>query len=327
MKRFVSLFLAIFTLFLPLCACTYDDREVYFSVESGAGNIFRIGDYRCSVKEAKIYLSNYKNLYGRIGGIDLWNGGFDTVRMEGSIKDAVLSHLTRVYAMDVYAEENEVALSEHETEEIKLAAAEYFSSLSDEEKEYFEVSEKDIEKMYENYALAEKVYFDLMNTVDEEVSEDEARVMDAYVLFTKNADTANELAAKIAAGEDFETLVNTYSEGDISLLSFARGTYTGEIEDVVFSLDNGQISEMLSDDGGYYFFECVSVYNQAKSEENKANVISERKAALLDKIVSDQTEKYYSSFNEKSWDEIEFRKDDSINTDSFFAVLDAHLSY
>ncbi len=37
--------------------------------------------------------------------------------------------------------------------------------------------------MYEHYALAEKVYKQLMSGVDENVSEDEARIMEANVIY------------------------------------------------------------------------------------------------------------------------------------------------
>ena len=48
-----------------------------------------------------------------------------------------------------------------------------------------DVSEATIEKLYENYALASKVYTSLTTGVNEEVSDDEARVMEAQQIYVK----------------------------------------------------------------------------------------------------------------------------------------------
>ena len=56
---------------LSLCGCTVNDHIVYFSGGAGFGNVFRIGDLKCPVKEAKVYLANYKNLFGTIGSVSL----------------------------------------------------------------------------------------------------------------------------------------------------------------------------------------------------------------------------------------------------------------
>ncbi|MCR4999083.1 MAG: peptidylprolyl isomerase [Lachnospiraceae bacterium] len=325
-KRFVTM-CCILAVAVSACGCTINDHIVYFSGGAGLFNVFKIGDLKCSVKEARMYLTNYKNLYGHVGSVSLWDESFDTASMESSIKDAVLSHLTTVYSFDLYARDNKVELTKKEEQAIEDAAIEYYDSLSEDELKYLRVSEDDIEDMYTNYVLAEKVYFSLMETVDEEVSEDEMRVMDAYVLFVTDKETAQLVADKITWGNDFETLVNTYSEKDKTVVSFGRNTYTPEIESVVFQLNNGQISDMLSDENGYYFFQCVNKYNATLSQENKSNVISERKEQLVQEILQSQNELYYSHLNQKLWDKTSVNVDENIATDSFFEVLNSHISY
>ena len=326
MRRLLALLL-VFSM-LIFSGCTYQDQQVYISSGSGSDNLFRIDTMRCPTKEARVYLANYRNLYGQLMGADLWNAGFDTKRIETELLDAVLDHLATVYVMNVYAAGIEAELGEEELAVIGEAADEYYGSLNETELTYMGVSRDDIYEMYKRYALAEKVYYDLMNTVDEEVSEDEARVMDAYVLYLTDLDKAAELAPEIAAsGEEFENYVNTYSEGNKNVISFSRGTYPPEIETVVFSLDKGQISELLTADDGYYFFQCVSVYNEELSEENKANVIAERKKALFDQIIKQQQETYYSTLNEEEWDKLYIPTDEGITTETFFQVLDDHYDY
>ena len=78
------------------------------------------------------------------------------------------------------AKEKEMELSEEEKEKIAQAAEEYFASLTEDEIVYMGVSESDIKEYYEHYALAQKVYHSLTKAVNEEVSDDEARVCLLY---------------------------------------------------------------------------------------------------------------------------------------------------
>ena len=327
LQKKLTAFLCMLVVALSLCGCTVNDHIVYFSGGAGFGNVFRIGDLKCPVKEAKVYLANYKNLFGTIGSVSLWDGQFDTTAMESSLKDSVISHLSNVYAFDLYARDQKISLTKKELTAIDEAAKEYYESLTKEELRYLRVSQKDIRTMYEHYALAEKVYFTLMDTVDDEVSEDEARVMDAYVLYVTDAELATKIEQSIQLGNDFETLVNTYSEGDKTVVSFGRHTYSDAIESVVFQLNNGQISPKLTDENGYYFFQCVNKYNAELSEENKSNVIANRKAELVQSIITSQNQQYYSDLNTKLWDKTTMNVSDEIVTDSFFEVLDRHISY
>ncbi|MBQ2578255.1 MAG: hypothetical protein II571_02365 [Lachnospiraceae bacterium] len=63
------------------------------------------------------------------------------------------------------------------------------------------------------------------------------------------------------------------------------------------------------------------------SEENKSNVIANRKAELVQSIITSQNQQYYSDLNTKLWDKTTMNVSDEIVTDSFFEVLDRHISY
>ncbi len=57
--------------------------------------------------------------------------------------------------------------------------------------------------MYEHYALAEKVYKQLMSGVDENVSEDEARIMEANVIYVTDETLAKDIATQLKNGASF----------------------------------------------------------------------------------------------------------------------------
>ena len=131
---------------LLFTGCSIGDRQVYFASKSGGHTVFKIGRMACSREEAKVYLANYKNLYGKIYDTDLWSEDYDTKTMEESIKDAVISHLTKVYSLDMYAQTKEIELSEEEKDKVTQAAETYYKSLNRTERKYTGASKKDITK-------------------------------------------------------------------------------------------------------------------------------------------------------------------------------------
>lgn len=86
-KRIPALLLVlILGIGLLFTGCSIGDRQVYFASKSGGHTVFKIGRMACSREEAKVYLANYKNLYGKIYDTDLWSEDYDTKIMEESIK-------------------------------------------------------------------------------------------------------------------------------------------------------------------------------------------------------------------------------------------------
>ncbi len=324
MKLLKRLCAIVFTICIctTFTGCELMGKTVYFGGSSGYNTVFKIGDMKCSKKEALVYLLNEKNIYGSVNGVNLWSEDYDTATMTGSIKDLTLEHLTRVYVLNLYAEENGVELSDTEKKACEEAAATYYKSMNSKERSFTGAKKKDIIKMYYRYAIASKVYESLMNSVDEEVSEDEARVMEAFVLFVSDESKANEIQGMIDYGYTFERLASTYTELDYYQKTFARGEYSADIDEVVFNLDTDQISNAIPADGGYYFFQCLDKYNEELSEANKEVIVENRRKQVLSDIVSDLEERYFSDMNTKLWDELDFPEDASeLTSASFFETL------
>lgn len=327
LKKSLALLLVAAMSVICFAGCTIGDREIYFASKSRWHTVFKIGDMSCSRDEYRMYLANYKNIYGKVYDTDLWNGEYDTDTIEASIKSAALEHLTKVYSLNLFAQNNEITLTEQEMEKVEDAAKEYYDSLNRAEKKYTGASKKEVKEMYTRYALAEKVYKQLMGQVDETVSEDEARVMQALVLYVSDEDTANEIQTSINNGATFERLASTYNELDTTKVTFGRGTYETSVEDVVFHLDNDEVSDKIPTSDGYYFFKCINKYDEELSEANKANIVKERREAAINAVVSELDKEYYADLNQKLIDKLHVSDDQEVQTDSFFSVLDSHIKF
>lgn len=325
-KRIFCLLLAAVTVF-SFSGCTdKDGRKVEIVSHSDNKTVFKLGDMKCSIPEAKLYLMNTKNNYNTISGIDIWNGDFDTDVIASSIKSMALSHLTKVYTLCTYAEQNEIKLSDTDRMMVRSAAAEYLASLSADELEYFGITEKELIEIYTRYALAIRANDALMNTVDEEVSDDEARVMSAMIIYTKDKSKADTVAEKLKQGAKFENQASANNELDSYNVTFSRGTYPSAVEDVIFNLDEKKSSDMIEAEDGYYFFYITNKYLEENSEENKQVIREKRKQETFEKTSAEIEEKIYSDINQNVWNSLDPKGNNNVTTNSMFTVLERYMS-
>lgn len=306
---------------------TPDGRPIYFQTKCNEDTLFKMGSLICPVSEGKLYLVNSRGIYGNVAGVDMWANGFDTDTVTQSLKSSVIAHLCKVYVLCNYAVKEGIELTDEEKATCLLAAKEYYATLNSAELEFTGCVEADIETMYENYALAEKVNSALMSSVDDEVSEDEARVMEAYVIFVKDSETLVTVQQKLSEGNSFEKVAANYTALDTYDITFPRGQYSPEIDNIVFNLDNGEVSAPIQADSGVYFFKCKSKYNEKLSEENKTTIVEKRKQQVIDSIQETMSSELFSDFNTKAWEDVNLEDALEFTSDSFFVTLRKYLSY
>lgn len=310
---------------LALCflsGCRIGGEKIVFTSGVGRKDVFKIGDVSANLTEAKVYLANYQNIYGKSYGIDLWERKFQNRKLKNYVKEGVLSEMTRIACMDLLAREQDIALTEEETAEIGKAAETYYNSLNEAEKSYTGAALADIESMYQDYALASKVYHVLTDGVNAEVSDDEARIMEAMQIFVKTRKQAKEVKKKLKDGEDFAAVASNYNQKSVIEFAFGRGELPKEVEQAAFELDNDEISDCIETEEGYYFIKCINKFNQELTDANKSNIAEAREKAAFDDVYESFISGLSSSLNEKVWKNIDLVTDGSITTDSYFEIID-----
>lgn len=309
-----------------LNGCSIGGNEVVITSGVSSRDVFKIGGDSCNIKEAKVYLANYQNIYGKSYGIDLWEQNFQKQKLEKYVKDVALSEMTKIVCMDLLAKDQSISLTQDEVAEIEKAAEVYYSSLNKEEKDYMGVSQADIVSMYKDYALADKVYRALTQSVNEEVSDDEARIMEAMQIYVSDKSKAEEVSAKLKSGEDFAAVANNYNQKTVIEIAFGRGEMPKEVEDTAFELEDGEISDCIAADDGYYFIKCTNKFNVELTDANKSNIVEARENAAFDDVYEEFVSGLASNLNPKVWDSIELVTDGSITTDSYFEVINEIIS-
>lgn len=329
MKRKSKVRVAAVTLLMSMaiCGCKVGNTEVVVNSGFSGNEVFRIKDEVCTLAEAKVFLTNYQNIYGDVYGVNLWKHKFENNELETYVKEITISQLAQIMAMDFLAQEKEISLSEEEQAKIKEAAQAYYESLNDTEKEYMDVSEADIERLYTRYGLANKLYTYLTGDVNAEVSDDDARVMEVLQIYVTDENKANEIANQLNNGADFVSLAGTYNEASEIEIAIGRNDVSKEVEEVVFSLENDQVSGMISAENGWYFMKCINNYNQELTDANKSVILESRRKEAFDDVYSEFLEGVSSEFNEELWKEVKIETDKEITTDSFFEIYEEYCNW
>lgn len=309
---------------LGTAACSGEEDPKNPSRELSDQEVFSINGKGCTLAQAKIFLTNYQNLYGTAYGVNLWEHDFGDNSLEKYVKDLSISQMAQIMSMDFLAEQEEVALTQEENGRIEDAAEAYYDSLNEAELSYMGISQEDVEEVYRQYGLANKLYQYLTSGISDEVSDDEARVMEVQQIFVTSKEAADEVMARLADGSDFMTVAGTYNESGQVETNLSRGQLPQAVEEVVFDLLPDEVTECLQADGGYYVIKCINNYNQELTDASKQVILEKRRKEAFEDVYEDFIAQLPSVFNEELWDSVELVNSDEITTSSFFEVYESY---
>lgn len=310
----------------------------------GKDEIFRIEKKSCSIAEVMVYMMNLKNQYENTFGEEIWKASYDGENLAENIKDTVLAKLARIKALNLLAAEHGIVLDQSEQEKAAAAAKAYYDSLNDYEKKSMSVDEKILCKMYEEYALSEKVYAYLIADINPEISDDEARTITVqhilikthslnengesveYTEQARNAayNRACEALERARGGDEFTSLIAEYSEDSNASYSFIKGSMEPDFEEAAFKLGTDEISGIVETPHGYHIIKCISTFDRDETDRNKIAIVEQRRREVFNEEYSGFVEGLTRNLNQELWDKIGFIEDEEVVTDSFFKVYDAY---
>lgn len=326
-RKAAAVLVLTFLMGIGLTGCQFGETEVVFASALSENDVFCINEETCSLAEAKVFLTNYQNLYGTIYGVNLWEHDFGDDSLEQYVKDLTISQLAQIMSMDFLAKQQEISLSKEELSQVEKAAREYYQSLNKEEIRYMEVDEAIIGELYRQYGLANKLYAQLTTGINDEVSDDEARIMEADQIYVTSKEKAKKIEEELKNGADFLALAGSYNETAQTEITFGRGTLPEEVEEVAFGLDPEDVSDAIKTKEGYYFIKCINNYNQELTDANKQVILERRRKEAFDDVYDAFVETLSSEFNEELWDSIQIETGGKLETKSFFEVYEKYCTW
>lgn len=344
-RRMAAALLTVLLLLLSGCMDSLKGSKVVLTTGFEKNEVFRIEDMSCTLPEAMVYLINTKNRYESVYGREIWNVSLDGVTLEENIKETVLAQLAQQKTMNLLARQNGVALSEEEEARATQAAETYFQSLSEEEKSALQITVKDVEELYREYALARKVYQYIIKDINPEISDDEARTITVQYIYFRTCildgtgkkieyseeekqeilRKAEEVRFQLKNEEaDFEELILKYSDSEEGTCSFGKGEKDQAFEDAAFNLETDEISDIVETPDGYYLIKCISTFNRTETDANKVKIVEKRREEVFGQEYEDFVAALTRNLNEDLWQSVSLAGTENITTSDFFDVFNKY---
>lgn len=326
-----------------------EDEKVKVILSTGfqEDELFKLETSVCYLPEALIYLVNLQNRYEAVYGTEIWQKSINGVSLADNIKEITLADLSQIKAMVLMAEARGVELNSDEKEKAELAAMEYYDSLNEAEIEFMQASVDILISMYEDYALSNKVYDEIIKNINPEISDDEARnITVEYILLKtytedgtgKRIDYSEESRKEtyekalsiweeaIKDGSDFEELILLYNEDDRSVCSFGKGEEDFRFEAAAFNLGTNEISKVVEIDDGYAIIKCLNTFERSETDANKIKIVEEKRREVFGEEYDGFIENLTKDMNTELWENVSLHSDSAIKTKSFFDVYERYFS-
>ncbi len=342
MKKTRLLFIIFISMFL-LSACSLSEQDgtktvVVLTTGFGEDEVFRLEEQSCRLPELYVYLTNMQNQYEKVYGSQIWEASAGGKTLEENVKETALAQIVQVKAMTLMARNYGISLTEEEKEKVKTLAEEYYDSLNETEIEAMGVNLSLIRQLYEEYALADRVYHFLIKDINPEVSDDEARTITVQQIMIRTVTydeegnpvplseeekkaawgKAREAYDKAMEGENFDTLIQQYSDDETSTYTFGKGDMDEVFETAAFNLGTDEISPIVETGYGYHIIKCISTFNREETDLNKVKIVEEKKREVFGEEYDAFAEKLVRTLNEEVWEQVGFLEDEAIVTNDFF---------
>lgn len=301
----------------PLITCGED------TVTVGTGNLM------LRMNQATM-LSYYSMMGGSTTGIWDQDAGNDKTYGE-TTRDDVISNLETMVLLKQHAGDYDVEVTDEEKTKIEEAAKAFMEANTEETINTLSVSQSDVEDLLTLYTYQSKMYEPMTADVDTNVEDEEAAQSKITYCRVDISDTQNEdgtttaltdeekqakkdqaqavldklQASEDPASADMDALAKEVNED----LSAVDNTFDDEdtllddkLKEAAKTLQDGQIyDQVVEGENAYFVVRMDSVLDREATDQEKENIVSERKQEAYDKLLEQWTEDADITVNEKEW--------------------------
>lgn len=332
-KKIVALGLVVALSVSSLTGCSFNSKTPVIGkiVGLGSSEMFKIDKEVCSKQEYMLVLMDTAGTYkADFGGKVDWNAKVsDNQTLQSYVMQKVKEDITVQYTLASMAKERNISLSTDESSMIKTKATEYYKSLTSQEKEYTGASQENVESLYKNYYLADKVYDALAAEADAKISDEEARVMKIQYI-RMNTDNTKEDKIKstlktvtdlVKGGyQTFAREAKQYSEDNVFEKTLKKNEATKTYEKSAFNLSNSEISSIIQDGKDYYLVYCVNSYLKTETEKNKEEIIKNAQQTYFNDKYSKYLKDIDVDFNDDQAKKIKLSTDENVKAVNLMTV-------
>lgn len=297
--------------------------------------VITIGEDKVTMDVANFFARHQQAIaqmqYSSMFGEDFWGMSFAQggPTMEEDVKDNVLENLENMYVLEDHMADYNVELTADEKAKIEEAAKAFTKANKEEVLEKVSGSEKTVSRVLELATIQEKMRRAMIADVDTNVSDEEAAqksMQYVFFSFTKTDDEgksstmtdeekaelklkAEAFAGMAAKAEDFEKLAEE-QELSASTMNFdsEQTTPSEEFIKAADALKEGEVTEVIEGENGYYVGKLTSLFDKEATETEKENIVSERQDAKYQEILKGYKDEAKIKVNKDEWKKVSFTK-------------------
>ncbi len=327
MSKFLNKIIAIacIIIVISLTGCSKEESTNELSSKDA---VLKVGSENITFSEVWIYANTIKDGYESAYGNGIWNLSVDnsedgTLTIGDITRRDVIETIIRTKVLVSKASEYDVTLSGEEKEAVNKQSKEFFEHLTDENIEECGASVELAMKVFEENAIADKVYAKILKGNTYEVSEEEARMTTIFdmVFETYNIDEegnpipytdeekelrldeANNAFSKLATSENviIEDIVSEYNLKYASnhTLSYDEmlTEYGEKACSVIYALSDGACSSVISTDYGYHIVKMIASTDKEATTANRDKLNKENEKKYFNEVYAGWRKSAVGNFN------------------------------
>lgn len=282
--------------------------------------LFKIGDQVMTVEEARIFLAAEKGEINARYGSEFWSSQAGEKKLGDYMKEDLQANLAEMLCLNQMAADRELKLNKTEEEKVAQAAEAYYQALSENDKQYMQVSLDQVKSAYRHYYTMFKLVEDMTSEADLEISDDESRIITIQQIFVRDEGTAGEVLSRAQSGTDFSVLAASYQDSQVFERKIGREDVSAPLSEAAFALGSGEISGVVAADDGYYVVKCVNHFEVEDTLAHKERMMESRKQEIFREAFEDYKGNLKSYYNDAAWENLSFSDEFAPSSRGFFEV-------
>ena len=285
---------------------------------------------RLSLEECSLvfldFQTRYNLYYENLGETDFWKeeageSDFSDYLRDGRIKE----ELCTLVLLNDMASGLGVELTDEDRAACQTAAADYYGSLSDAEKEYVQADETQATSLYEKYRIAQKTIDLLSADINTEVSDNDKRVMVLQLIASPSREEIESAKERISSGEDFESVAKEVSRFSQVEYQVSRGTLNPLLEETAIYMSDGDVSDIIQTEENYYLIRCVDDFDEQLSAANESQVLGKLRYAAWSQSFVEYAKEHPVAISQEIWGNLHFYQTAAFSSDDLYETYDRYL--